>query len=396
MAALGGPDVSAVKVEPGTALSGVGEPRIKPDPDSVGASPVPLSEDDIYEDTGDLDFSHIDPSVYLMRVPKYIWENWSKIGDDEDIKLGTVRVEKLGQGQDGKEKTKFTMLLSPSVEVNRGLPKEYNVQLTNPDSTNTYIFTEKDLPGYKGRGRGQMGMGGRGGFAKGPQPQGGPKPGDKGMGRGQPRWERGRRGQPYYKKAIPKQTALTGVVKHEMTCVPVNVDEETRYLEQKARKSTKPKETIFLSGMGPAAGNLLDPGTIGSGGGFNKFIKTSRGPQKGKPQETKNARIPQNELFDLIYECFSRYTYWPFKTLKAELNQPDQYLKETLEVVAELVKTGRFAMTWTLKPSNRVAQYADIKEELAPDADDGGADDEGAELDDDDEEDTKMEDVLPG
>lgn len=95
------------------------------------------------------------------------------------------------------------------------------------------------------------------------------------------------------------------------------------------------------------------------------------------------------------------------KALKAELNQPEAYLKSTLEMIAELVKSGRFAMTWTLKPENKIDQYAAAEgvEEQAPDAgydatadlfdgnDDGGGG--GVSGDDDDEDDVKMEDVLP-
>ena len=100
-------------------MSSGGDVHIKPDPDSVDASPLPLSEDDIYEDAGDLDFSHFDKAVYLMRVPKYLWENWSKLGDDEQIKVGQVRVERLGHDANGQEINKVapqaTSLNRPSV-----------------------------------------------------------------------------------------------------------------------------------------------------------------------------------------------------------------------------------------------------------------------------------------
>ncbi|KAI9848631.1 MAG: hypothetical protein M1838_000470 [Thelocarpon superellum] len=401
MASLGGSAIPSVSVEQDADMSSGGDVHIKPDPDSVDASPLPLSEDDIYEDAGDLDFSHFDKAVYLMRVPKYLWENWSKLGDDEQIKVGQVRVERLGHDANGQEINKFTMLLAPSAETKRGLPREYDMKLTNADSTNTYIFTEKDLPGYRSRGQGSLKNSTYGGVSKGPTNQ---SAAGKDRPPGAGRWERAPRGQPRYKRAIPKHTALAGLVKHEMSCVPLDLEQERRYVDGKAKASSKPRETVFLEGVGPVAGNLLDPGTLGSGSNFRSFIKTNRGPQRGKPQETKNARIPQNELFDLIYECFSRYNYWPFKTLKRELNQPDQYLKETLEVVADLVKSGRFAMTWTLKPANRVAQYADIKDEVAPEAADaleGASDvgeaggDAGAGDDDDDDDDMKMEDVMP-
>ena len=115
--------------------------------------------------------------------------------------------------------------------------------------------------------------------------------------------------------------------------------------------------------------------------------------QKAKSQETKNARIPQNELFDLLYECFGDYNYWSFKTLKAKVRQPDEYLKSTLEVIAELVKTGHFANHWTLKAANKVGQYSNIKDELAPELEDLSdlGEDDGL-LNEDEDDEAKMED----
>ena len=68
--------------------------------------------------------------------------------------------------------------------------------------------------------------------------------------------------------------------------------------------------------------------------------------------------MPQNELLDRIYDCFKRYNYWPLKSLKAELNQPEAYLKQTLELVAHLVRQGTHAMTWQLKPESKIGAYA--------------------------------------
>lgn len=85
--------------------------------------------------------------------------------------------------------------------------------------------------------------------------------------------------------------------------------------------------------------------------------------------------MPQNELLDLIYQCFREYRYWPFKNLKARLRQPEAYLKQTLEMVAHLVKSGDFAMTWELKPEAKESNYAnamgygEAKEELPPGTD---------------------------
>lgn len=37
------------------------------------------------------------------------------------------------------------------IQKNKSVPKEYNMHLTNKVSHNTFIFSEKDLPGYSKR-----------------------------------------------------------------------------------------------------------------------------------------------------------------------------------------------------------------------------------------------------
>jgi len=64
---------------------------IKADPDSK-PSPGAFDED-LYEDAGDLEFN-TDPAsqaMYLAKVPKYLWEQWSKLDDDAQIRIGTIR-----------------------------------------------------------------------------------------------------------------------------------------------------------------------------------------------------------------------------------------------------------------------------------------------------------------
>ena len=77
---------SYLKTEPESA------PRIKVEQD--GASPSPyMEEDDIYEDAGDLDFSTAGNPLWLTRLPAALWNDWSNLADDEEIEIGTVRVE---------------------------------------------------------------------------------------------------------------------------------------------------------------------------------------------------------------------------------------------------------------------------------------------------------------
>ena len=106
--------------------------------------------------------------------------------------------------------------------------------------------------------------------------------------------------------------------------------------------------------------------------------------------------MPQNELLDRIFECFQRYNYWSMKALRAELQQPEAYLRETLEKVAVLAKSGRFATQWSLKSENRITNYESIGDAVAPTAE-GDVPDESDmadEEDGDEDEDVKFEDVA--
>lgn len=107
--------------------------------------------------------------------------------------------------------------------------------------------------------------------------------------------------------------------------------------------------------------------------------------------------MPQNELLDLIFACFREYNYWGMKALRARLQQPEAYLRETLEKVADLPKSGKFAMNWTLKPEFKNADRDNITD-LAPGAEAGGDGIEDSDMgdgDDEDDADLKFEDTMP-
>jgi len=53
-----------------------------------------MDEDDVYEeDAGDLDFSKAEQQLWLSHIPRSLWETWSSLSDDEEIEIGTIRVE---------------------------------------------------------------------------------------------------------------------------------------------------------------------------------------------------------------------------------------------------------------------------------------------------------------
>lgn len=66
---------------------------IKPDPDNKDMVFADMDDDDLYEDAGDLDFTEAGQNVWLSRLPRQLWENWAQIDDDEEIEIGTMRIE---------------------------------------------------------------------------------------------------------------------------------------------------------------------------------------------------------------------------------------------------------------------------------------------------------------
>ena len=86
-------NVPTIKVEQGTHVANGSNPHMKVEDYEGTGSPVNQVDEDIYEDTGELDFSNITQNVYLTKLPRELWDIWSTIDDDQEIRLGTVRVE---------------------------------------------------------------------------------------------------------------------------------------------------------------------------------------------------------------------------------------------------------------------------------------------------------------
>lgn len=68
-------------------------PYIKADPDDKDTVLADAGDEDIYDDDGDLDFSNAAQNVWMSRIPRPLWEHWAKLDDDEEIQIGTIRIE---------------------------------------------------------------------------------------------------------------------------------------------------------------------------------------------------------------------------------------------------------------------------------------------------------------
>ena len=129
-------------------------------------------------------------------------------------------------------------------------------------------------------------------------------------------------------------------------------------------------------------------------------IPRQRPKPKAKGQFERMARMPRNELLDMLFNLFKEQPYWGLKPLRERTQQPEAYLKEVLNDVATLHRSGEHNGSWELKAlfagssgaEGMKAEYG-VKEE-------GGdlfkmEDGDGMMMDeDDDEDDDDMEEVA--
>ena len=359
------------------------KPEIKVDPSA--STPTNLADVEAFEDDTDLQIppppTEGGPQAWLVKLPKYVWEAWKEIYDslpddddiDQPITIGQMRVYE--KASDDPLKQKIEMRLGSHVPQHQGLPLNYNLNIKTNGYSGTVVFSEKDLPGHPGKP-----FGSRKSVLARPS----------GI---QPKSERYGQTKPgKYRSVIPKQTALAPMIQHVADAAPVQDESYEKHFAEQYQAAIRPKKTTIISssidrGMHPGAANLAT---------FSSFGMSARpGGNKKKVPKEKAVRISQEALLDAIYQCFRRFRYWSLKALRNELKQPEAYIKQTLESIATLVRSGDFAMNYVLRP-----EYAgmaninpgEVKEETAvvkSESENGSV--EGSDGDDDLFEDVEME-----
>lgn len=343
------------------------DPDVKMDPDAITPSGSGYMDDDFYEDTGELALPPKDQArdVWVTRIPAWLYEAISNFDDlaegrdDDQIVIGDLLAMPDPNRPGSVSKTNPMRMFINNKQFNqKKLPQAFELNMTPTTKEmlgNTYVFTEKDLPGFNQAQKSEN------------------KAGPLGM---QDPNGRVRKPRSKYRKAIPKQTALIGAVTREYNAVPLPTAEFLEYNRQSVRQSIQGKQSTV---------NIIDDKnaeTAARAKDVFKGFNTSKPLQR--TQLNKAARIPRNELIDMLHTCFDQYTYWPMKALKKTTKQPEAYLKEVLADMAVLIKGGSFAGNWK-RSANFEAMGRDLSgriEDAAPPGDDDGDDDLEEEMED--------------
>ncbi|ETN36599.1 uncharacterized protein HMPREF1541_08877 [Cyphellophora europaea CBS 101466] len=350
-------------------------------------SPYVDEDEDGFEDAGDLDFSQAQQQMWLSHLPRSLWQALSKLEDDEEIDLGTIRVE--GPENDPQ---RIILRLNPLPEL-EDQHKEFDLLPPPKEKVKSHrpgqalIFSEKDLPGYKsksfvwdndddenaGQGRSKL------------------YDDAKRKARNKERKE-SKEPQQYRRRAIPKKTAIAGVIAKEFDAVPVK---NAEYAEVERRKMAR-----LLSRQAPAeATQILSPEQDPTRRqNITSILQRQRdnraaAAKRQAVKDNRTARMDKQDLVVLLLQKFRQHRIWGLRDLKVALQQPEQYLRETLQEIAHMHKQGDFNGKWELNE-----QYKENDDSLqnpesleAPKMEDSEMDVSG--MEDDDDEDEKFEDV---
>ncbi|KAF2151338.1 hypothetical protein K461DRAFT_280127 [Myriangium duriaei CBS 260.36] len=343
--------------------------KIKPDP--ATATERSLIDEDEYEDTGELQIRGMD-QAWLAKIPKWLWEAWTNIAEDDEIELGKVRVYHNNR-PDGQQKLKIVLHDIPG---HTDVPKKYDVNMNKDHYNNTVVFSEKDQPGFKG---GQAWNRDK----RMPQQQ---QPKDRNaLGATN---DGNRVSKKPYRSAIPKQTALAGFLQHEVTVTAVENAEYARITAARFHALSQPKRTTTIT---TGIDHAMHPGLASQRAGFAAFQRPAAGAKSAKKraQTDKAVRVSEDALLDMLHGCFKEYRYWSLRALKQRLHQPEAFIKTVVEKIAVLQRSGTFTGNWKLRPEYE-AVTTGVKEEAAVEEEDEDEDSVKDE-DEDDFEDVKME-----
>jgi transcription initiation factor TFIIF subunit beta len=196
--------------------------------------------------------------------------------------------------------------------------------------------------------------------------------------------DKGKKFDPYARKPITKQTAIAGVVEKDLECVPVKNEEfyvlEAQETENMLKVPERP-QAIF----GKSSGRQYP--IMSQEDKRKQFRQAQASKQAAKDKKT--ARVPKSELLDRLLACFMRHRIWGLRDIKVEVNQPEAYVREGLQDVAFMWKSGDWNGKWELKPEfkARDAQLLNpTNSGVAPEAEESDFERSGKDEDDDDDE----------
>lgn len=310
--------------------------------------------------------------VWLVKIPKHLMTRWAAI-DKEDIHLATIRIYPNAVSPSGRSPRIFLFLPpDPNDPTPRtpDLPQFPSNAAYVPIGEGGVQVDRYELDMVNGSVENQLVV------AERPKDTAAP-PSATTSSAFNPR---------------ARTTILTGRIKHECNLRPLFNESYRLQMRERSRAYNTPKRQIRMieeAGVSGGRGGINRLSTGISTGSFADMIKAKQKPVKGTFE--RMARMPRNQLLDMLFQLFQEQPRWSIKPLRERTQQPEAYLKEVLNEIATLHRSGEYNGLWEL---SEIFAREGVKAENLP-----GASSETSIADammddyDEDEDDDDMEEV---
>ncbi|KAM9816689.1 general transcription factor IIF subunit 2-like [Neosynchiropus ocellatus] len=243
--------------------------------------------------------------VWLVKVPKYLSQQWAKATGRGDV--GKLRIVK--KGNQGKPEVSFT--LNEELTVIEGLegktvsaPREHPFTMQMVGGQTLAVFTENSSGQSEERSDGSSSGSGAG--------------------------------------AGPDKIALEGLVVQRAECRPAVNENYMKLKRLKIEDSAKPLR--LSQQLDKAVTNNYRP--VANHANNLEY-------EKRKKEEGKRARAEKQQVLDMLFSAFEKHQFYNIRDLVEITKQPVNYLKEILRDIGNYNVKGTHKNTWELKPEYR-------------------------------------------
>jgi transcription initiation factor TFIIF subunit beta len=228
---------------------------------------------------------------------------WSNV-QEADVELGTIRV---WQPQEGDTKQRISLVLpqNPGYKLTGEEADEYDLDLLPGRVENSYVIEDREKSGQKN-----------------------------------PR---------------VRSTRLAGRVHHKGSLKRAMTAAYEANIKKRHLQANQPKKQLIKlwnkdGDIGTGKTNLK-MAQSGAKQVDATFAATNRRPGKAGGSFERNTRVARDELLDLIFPIFAENDYVSMRELRRRTEQPEAYLKEVMNELGVLHKSGPNANMWSLKQS---------------------------------------------
>lgn len=296
-------------MENNTAATTSAPPRDNRDPDNgylsqeeevFDGNDIENNETKVYEESLDLDLSHANRQIWLVRLPMFLAERWRDRTNLHGQELGKIRINKDGS------QIKLMLNEDDDDKDKDSIPHEYDLELTKKVVQNEFIFTEQNLKKYQQREKElaanpekQMQA-----YLKKQEREEELKKKQQQMKRRNQRRKfnhrvmtdrDGRDRYIPYVKTIPKKTGIAGTVCHECQVMPSMNDPNYHKIVEQRRNIVKFNNKEKITTLDETVGVTMSHTGMSMKSDTSNFLKVGR--EKAK-SNVKSIRMPKKEILD--------------------------------------------------------------------------------------------------